>query len=102
MIELPPKGFYVHYKHTASGVANNYMYEIVGSSKDTESETYNVLYRPLYPSEWRKPAELSSRPLENFLEMVEKDGQTFPRFTRITDPDLIYQLEKVKLEMYHD
>jgi hypothetical protein len=35
-----------------------------------------------------------------FFEPAEWKGQTVPRFTRITDPDVIAQLEAIKARMY--
>jgi hypothetical protein len=31
---------------------------------------------------------------------VTKDGKTFPRFTKITDPATIAELERIREEMY--
>lgn len=101
-MNIPEKGFYVHYKHDPSGVPHNYMYEVVGIGRNTEDKTLTVLYRPLYKSEWMPPADLQSRPLEMFFEEVEKDGIKLLRFTLITDPALIAELEGVKQAMYLD
>ncbi len=35
-----------------------------------------------------------------FIGALEKDGKTFPRFTKITDPEVIKQLEEIKKKMY--
>jgi hypothetical protein len=94
------KGFYVHYKHDPSGEAYNYMYEVVGVGRHSEDKTYTVLYRPLYTSEWLKPADYAARPLDMFMEDVEVDGKIIKRFTHITDPVLISELEKKRDEMY--
>lgn len=97
--EIPQKGYYYHYKHTEDSI-NNYAYEVMGIARNTEEKTFTVLYRPLYESEWMKPADFQSRPLEMFMGEVEKDGKTFPRFSKITDPEIIEKLEKIKREMY--
>jgi hypothetical protein len=34
------------------------------------------------------------------MEMVTKDGKTFERFQKITDPEIIKKLEEKKREMY--
>ena len=97
----PENGFYYHYKHT-SGDINNYAYEVVGVGHHTEDEVTNfVIYRPLYESSVYLAGKMFDvRPLEMFMEEVTKDGKTFPRFTKITDPEIITKLEKVKGEMY--
>jgi len=94
---IPKKGFYVHYKHDPKGELYNYTYEVVGVGRNTEDKTFTVLYRPMYKNGWLSPADFCSRPLDMFLESVEKDGATIPRFKLITDPILISELEKIKL-----
>ena len=97
---IPQKGFYIHYKHNPSGMLHDHMYEVVGVGRNTEEKTYTVLYRPLYQNDWMPPADFQSRPLEMFLEEIEKEGVKIPRFKMITDPSLIAELEDVKMEMY--
>lgn len=41
-----------------------------------------------------------ARPLAMWMGDVTKDDKTFPRFQKITDPELISQLEKIREEMY--
>lgn len=100
IMNIPQKGFYTHYKHNPLGEPYNYMYEVVGIGRNTEDKTYTVLYRPLYKNDWMPPADLQSRPLDMFLEYVEKDGEKIPRFTLITDTKVIENLEKIRKEMY--
>jgi hypothetical protein len=97
---IPPNGFYIHYKHDPSGEPYNFMYEVIGIGRNTEEKTYTVLYRPLYKNTWMKPADYQSRPFDMFIDTVEKDGENIPRFTLITDTNLIANLEKVRKEMY--
>lgn len=99
-MRIPQKGFYVHYKHDPAGPAHNHHYEVVGLGRNTEDKTYIILYRPLYTNDWMPPADLQARPLEMFMEEVEKDGVKVPRFIRITDPSLITELEAVRRAMY--
>ena len=107
----PELGFYYHYKHDSSGAFNNYAYEVIGVGFHTEDETrpgeeHFVIYRPLYDATVYKAAKelgvscFDARPLEMWMGDVTKDGKTFPRFTKITDPVVIVQLEKVLGEMY--
>jgi hypothetical protein len=97
---FPEKGFYRHYKHDPFGPLYNYMYEVVGIGRNTEEHTLTVLYRPLYDSEWMPPADFQSRPLEMFTGFVEKDGIQVPRFSRISDPQLIETLEEERKRIY--
>jgi len=97
---IPAAGFYYHYKHDSLGEFNNYAYEVIGLGRNTEEKTYTVLYRPVYENSWMKPAAYQSRPYEMFLENVDKDDQKVPRFSLITDPDLVLRLEKVRSSLY--
>ncbi|MEK7645033.1 MAG: DUF1653 domain-containing protein [Patescibacteria group bacterium] len=99
-MHLPTKGFYRHYKHDPQGPPHNYTYEVIGIGRNTEEGTLTVLYRPLYESAWMPPANYQSRPLEMFMGTVTKDGKTFSRFTRITDPELVAELEVVRAQKF--
>ena len=65
-------GKYRHYK------GNDY--EVIGVARHSEDESELVVYRPLYGERG-----LWVRPLSMFLEFVEIDGESTPRFARITD-----------------
>lgn len=93
------KGFYYHYKHNPEDIYDH-AYEIVNISRHTETEEYLVVYRPFYKSDFLEHADASARPIGMFTDMVTKDGQTFPRFSKITDPEIIKKLEEKKREMY--
>lgn len=103
---VPDKGFYYHYKHDPNGPVNNYAYEVVGVGVHTEDDcrpedANMVVYRPLYEASVYKAGKLFDlRPLEMWMGNVTKDGRTFPRFQKITDPEVISQLEAIKKEMY--
>jgi len=102
-MEMPEKGFYYHYKHDPTGPFNNYAYEVMGVGHHTEEEeSYFVVYRPLYESAfvYKKGKLFDIRPLGMFMESVTKDGKTFPRFAKITDPELIRRLEEQRGRMY--
>ena len=96
-MNIPKKGFYVHYKHDPAGAPNNYMYEVIGVGRNTEEETFTVLYRPLYPSDWMPPADFQSRPIEMFFDQVQKGETKVLRFSLIEDPEIVARLEVVKL-----
>jgi hypothetical protein len=102
----PEKGFYYHYKHDPSGVVNNYAYEVMGIGHHTEvdglAESAMVMYRPLYDAPvYKLGKHWDLRPLAMFMETVEKDGKTMPRFQKITNPEIITELEKIRSVMYN-
>lgn len=108
---VPQSGFYYHYKHDPKGGFNNYVYEVVAVGFHTEDdcrpgEEHFVNYRPIYESSIYTVSKslgiqcMDNRPLEMWMSDVTKDGKTFPRFTKITDPEVIEKLEKIKREMY--
>ena len=104
--KVPENGFYYHYKHDPAGAVNDYAYEVVGvgchTEEDCRPEDSNmVVYRPLYESSVYKAGKLFDlRPLEMWMGDVEKEGKTFPRFQKITSPNIIAALEEVKKTMY--
>lgn len=98
--KVPEKGFYYHYKHDPAKAFNDYAYEVLGLALHTESKEYTVLYRPLYENKYLGVADFSVRPYEMFIETIEKEGKVTPRFTKITDPEIIAKLEKIRTEMY--
>lgn len=106
--EVPENGFYYHYKHDPSGPVNNYAYELLGVGIHTEDDcrpedTNLAIYRQIYENEVYKAGKLFwARPLEMFTGSVTKDGKTFPRFQKITDKNIIAELEKIKGEMYKE
>ncbi len=105
---LPELGFYYHYKHDTTGLVNNYAYEVVGIGYHTEDDCrpedqYLVIYRPLYDAFVYRVGHgrlSDARPLAMFMETVEKDGVTKPRFAKITDPEMIAQLSAIRTRMY--
>jgi hypothetical protein len=64
-------GRYRHYKGNE--------YEVIGVAKHSEDETELVVYRPLYGSR-----SLWVRPLSMFIETVQVNGETKPRFEYIS------------------
>lgn len=65
-------GVYRHYKGE--------YYLVLGLAHHSETQERLVVYVPLYV---REGPRLAVRPLEMFLEDVEIDGKTIPRFTYI-------------------
>jgi hypothetical protein len=53
-------------------------YEVIGVARHSETQERLVVYRPLY-----NDSGLWVRPVAMFLEMVEHEGRTIPRFTKI-------------------
>lgn len=67
-----PLGRYRHFKGAE--------YELLGIARDSETEQFVAVYRPLYGDRG-----LWVRPLAMFLEIIERDGKSQPRFTFIGD-----------------
>lgn len=103
---LPEKGFYYHYKHDPNGPVNNYAYEVMGVGFHTEDDCLPedanmVVYRPLYESSVYTAGKFFDlRPLEMFMQNITKDGNMRPRFQKITDQNIIVELEAIKARMY--
>ncbi len=104
--KVPEKGFYYHYKHDPNGSMENYAYEVLSVGFHTEEDAHFVNYLPIYDAKiYQASVELGmmcvdTRPLEMWMGDVEKDGKTMKRFTKITDPEIISKLQKIKEEMY--
>jgi hypothetical protein len=103
---VPENGFYYHYKHDPDGPIDYMAYEVVGVGHHTEDDcrpedANMVVYRPLYEAFVYKAGKLFDlRPLEMWMGNVEKDGKTFPRFSKVTDPERIAELSAVRDRMY--
>jgi hypothetical protein len=69
--ENPEPGVYEHFKGSR--------YEVVGVARDSETAELVVVYRPLYGERG-----LWVRPLAMFVEHVERDGYSGPRFVRVS------------------
>jgi hypothetical protein len=63
-------GRYRHYKGNE--------YEVMGVAKHSEDESELVVYKPLYGEQ-----RLWVRPLQMFIETVQVNGETKPRFKYI-------------------
>ncbi len=105
-MQKPEKGFYYHYKHDPAKDEFNYAYEVLNIGHHTEidglEESAMVVYRPLYESAgvYGIGKHWDVRPLGMFMEIVTKDGKTFERFQKITDPEIIKKLEQKRDGMY--
>lgn len=64
-------GFYRHYKGK--------LYEVVGVAAHTETLEPLVVYKPLYESD----VKLWVRPYEMFINLIQIDGNTIPRFEKV-------------------
>lgn len=104
--KVPSKGFYYHYKHSPEKGLNDYAYEVVGVGVHTEDDcrpedANMVVYRPLYEASVFTVGKLFDlRPLDMWMGDVERNGSMIKRFTPITDPKTIAQLEKIREQMY--
>ncbi|MGH7046258.1 MAG: DUF1653 domain-containing protein [Stellaceae bacterium] len=104
---VPEPGYYYHFKHDPTGPPNNYAYYIYGVGHHTEEDcraedAFMQIYRPLYEEAYayRNGGLFDLRPLQMFFTPAELHGKKVPRFTLITDPRLIAQLEAIKARMY--
>lgn len=103
---VPERGFYYHHKHYPAGPVNNYAYEFMGVGHHTEhdcrpEDAHLAIYRPLYEAfVYTHGKMFDARPLEMFMSEVEKGGKVMQRFTRITDPAVIKELELIRDQMY--
>jgi hypothetical protein len=104
--QVPEVGFYYHYKRESGMVVEYYAYEVLGVGCHTEDDcrpedAHMVVYRPLYVTEVYRAGRLFDlRPLDMWMGTVTKDGKTFPRFQKITDPEVLALLKAIKLRMY--
>ncbi len=71
---MVPAGRYRHFKGGE--------YEVLGVARHSETDERLVVYRPLYGDGglWVRPAAM-------FLETVEHDGRTVPRFAPVDQPE---------------
>src|ERR1043166_6006960 len=102
---MPENEFYYHYKNDPGGAIHNYAYEVMGIGHHTEikglDESAMVMYRPLYEaSVFKAGKHWDLRPLKMFMETVEKNGATMPRFRKIKDPLVVQELTKIRDTMY--
>lgn len=82
--QYPNVGVYEHYKSTPT---DRRYYQVLGFARHTETEEILAVYIPLYVIPEHKGLRLQVRPLDMFMESVEHEGQTVPRF-RYIGPEL--------------
>lgn len=68
-------GLYAHYKHPELS------YKIKGLAVWEATDEVAVLYQPVH-----QPEVVFVRPLTSWLEAVEWEGKTLPRFTKVVGP----------------
>ena len=79
--KIPRAGeFYHHLKHDENDLFS-YLYVVVGLSLDTEEDTLEVVYAPLYETD----QEMFNRDLDLFIGTKEVEGKEQPRFRQVTD-----------------
>ena len=67
---------------------NLYLYEIIGTSRHTESKEELMIYKPLYESDCTEGVDYAARPLDMFLSEV--DHEKYPEIKQK------YRFEKTK------
>jgi hypothetical protein len=70
-------GLYRHFK------GNTYRVIAVGHDSDTLKPV--VVYQGQYDSDEFGPNPIWVRPLQSFVEILERDGQTIPRFAYVEE-----------------
>ena len=104
----PEPGYYYHYKHDPEGPINNYAYYIYGIGHHTEDncspeDVFMLVYRPLYDAYVYKNGKMFDlRPLDMFYKPADWQGEKVQRFTKIEDPEILLELEKIMVQMYQD
>ncbi len=78
--KFPISGVYEHYKSTPK---DRRYYQVLGVARHTETDELMVIYIPLYVVPEHKGPRYQLRPLGMFMEKVEHNGKTMPRFTYI-------------------
>jgi len=91
----PEPWFYYHCKHDHENGFDNYAYQVLGVGMHTETNEKLVVYRALYGE-----PKIFIRPLSVFMEDVEIDGGTMPRFIPIENRQILKALKKKEKEMY--
>lgn len=107
--QRPEPGYYYHFKHDPAGPLNNYAYYIYGVGHHTEDDcrtedSFMQVYRPLYEDSYayRNGGLFDLRPLYMFYKPAIREGREVPRFTKITAPGVIVELQAIKARMYAD
>ena len=105
--QVPAPGYYYHYKHDPTGTVDNYAYYIHGVGIHTEEDCrpedrHMLVYQPLYESAYvyQNGKMFDLRPLYMFYEPALVDGKETPRFSLITDPTVLEQLQAIRKKMY--
>ena len=78
--QYPNTGVYEHYKSTPK---SKRYYQVIGFARHTETEEILAVYVPLYVIPEHTGLRLQVRPLDMFIENVEFDGKSVPRFRYI-------------------
>lgn len=76
MEQVPVGSQFLHYK--------GMRYVILSIGRHSESEDLHVVYQALYADEEFGDGAIWIRPLGMFLQTIEIEGKTIPRFTRIS------------------
>jgi hypothetical protein len=72
--DLVRLGVYRHHNHTDR---HPRFYQVIGIARHTFTEEKGVVYIPLYVAGGPR---MAFRPLDNFIEILDKDGKKVPRF----------------------
>jgi hypothetical protein len=77
--QVPVGAIFQHYR-------NKKMYKVLSVARHTEDMKLYVVYQELYHCDTYGDLPIWVRPLEMFLEHIEENGKTTPRFLPIEVP----------------
>ena len=76
MNDIKINGTYKHFK--------GHIVKVVALGRHSETKEWFVVYEKTQDGKGYKKGDVWIRPMEMFLEMVERDGKRFPRFELIS------------------
>lgn len=84
-MEKPQIGdIYYHFKDVGTPEQERKLYSIVGLARHSETQELLVIYKPHYDLEYLSEvgSDFMARPLEMFLDTVQREQYSGPRFIR--------------------
>lgn len=93
----PERGeYYYHFKHDPEKGTEDHLYKIIGTAVHSETDEISVIYQPLYELRFLDEKEVNymSRPMKMWMEFVDRDEYSGPRFIKVEDEEFIGRLQK--------
>lgn len=60
-----------HFKRELDNEGTHYLYEIIGTGRNTETHEEYIVYRPLYPTDCTEGVDYAIRPYDMFMSEVD-------------------------------